>query len=73
VLDGLAVTLEPVEAERPDAGDQEYVVPPVAVIVVDEPLQIATPVPALMVGIAFTVAVTAVLVDVVQDPIVELT
>ena len=45
-------------AERPVEGVQEYVVPPVAVSVVDEPLQIATDEPAPIVGRAFTVTVT---------------
>jgi len=45
-------------AERPVEGVQEYVVPPVAVSVVDEPLQIATDEPAPIVGSAFTVTVT---------------
>ena len=55
---GSAVTPDPVVAVRPVAGVHEYVVPPVAVSVVDEPLQIATFEPALMVGSAFTVTVT---------------
>ena len=58
VADGLAVTPAPVVAERPVAGVQEYVEPPVAVKVVDDPLQIATPEPALIAGRAFTVTVT---------------
>ena len=45
-------------AERPVEGVQEYVVPPVAVSVVDEPLQIATDEPAPIVGSALTVTVT---------------
>jgi len=54
----LAVTPAPVVAESPVEGVQEYVVPPVAVSEVDEPLQIATDEPALIVGRAFTVTVT---------------
>ena len=55
VDDGLAVTLAPVVADRPVDGDHEYVVPPVAVNVVEDPLQIATPEPAPIVGNAVTV------------------
>jgi hypothetical protein len=54
----LAVTLAPVVADRPVAGLQAYVLPPVAVSVVDEPLQMATLEPPLMVGNAFTVTAT---------------
>ena len=55
VDDGLAVTLAPVVADNPVDGDHEYVVPPVAVNIVDEPLQMATPEPAPIVGNAVTV------------------
>ena len=48
-------------------GDHEYVVPPVAVSVVDEPLQMAMPEPAPRVGIALTVTVT---VAVLLQPLV---
>ena len=59
VLVGFAVTLAPVVADKPVAGDQVNVVAvPVAVRAVEEPLQIATPEPALTVGRAFTVTVT---------------
>ena len=54
----MAVTPAPVVAVRPVEGVQEYVEPPVAASVVDEPLQIATPEPALIAGSAFTVTVT---------------
>jgi len=62
----LAVTLAPVVAVRPVAGDHEYIVPPVAVSEVDEPLQIATDEPAPIVGNAFTVTVTD---DVLLQPV----
>ena len=58
VDDGLAVILAPVVADKPVEGLQEYVVPPVAVNIVEEPLQIATPEPTPMEGIALTVTVT---------------
>jgi len=48
-------------------GPHAYVVPPVAVSIVDEPLQMATPEPAPIVGIAFTVTVT---VAVLLQPLV---
>jgi len=54
----LAITLAPVVAERPVDGVHEYVEPPVAVSIVELPLQIATPEPALIAGRAFTVTVT---------------
>ena len=54
----MAVTLAPVAAERPVDGVHEYVEPPVAVKVVDDPLQIATPEPALITGTALTLTVT---------------
>ena len=63
----MAVTIDPVVADKPVDGDHEYVVPPVAVNVVDEPLQMATPEPALIVGIALTVTVT---VAVLLQPLV---
>ena len=72
VADGLAVMLAPVVAESPVEGVQKYVVPPVAVSEVDEPLQIATFDPALIAGSAFTVTVTeAVLLQ--PDPFVPVT
>ena len=58
LADGLAVILAPVVEESPAAGVQEYEVPPVAVRVVEEPLHMATPALAPMVGSAFTVTVT---------------
>ena len=64
---GLAVTLAPVVADKPVDGLQEYVVLPVAVNIVEEPLQIATPEPAPIVGIALTVTVT---VAVLLQPLV---
>ena len=63
----MAVTLAPVVPDKPVDGLQEYVVPPVAVSVVEEPLQIATPEPAPMEGIALTVTVT---VAVLLQPLV---
>jgi hypothetical protein len=59
VEDGLAVTLAHVVHDKPVAGDQLYVSPPVAVSVVEAPLQMAVPEPALIVGSALTVTVTA--------------
>ena len=58
--------LAPVVAERPVDGVHEYVDPPVADKVADDPLQIATPAPALIVGSAFTVTVT---VAVLEHPV----
>jgi len=57
---GFAVTLAPFTADSPAEGDQEYTAPPPAVKTVDEPLQIATPVPELIliVGNGFTATVT---------------
>ena len=65
--DGLAVTLAPVVADKPVDGLQEYVVPPVAVNIVEEPLQMATPEPALIIGMELTVTVT---VAVLLQPLV---
>ena len=48
---------EPVVAVRPVDGDQLYVVPPLAVSVVEVPVHIATDAPPLMVGKALTVTV----------------
>jgi len=50
--------LAPVVADNPVDGNHAYVVAPVAVRVVDEPLQIAAPAPALTTGNGFTVIVT---------------
>ena len=64
----MAVTLAPVVADKPVAGDQLYVVPPLPVSIVDDPAQIATDDPALIVGIGLTVTVTfAVLMHPVDD------
>jgi hypothetical protein len=52
---GLATGLAIFVALNPADGVQLYVVPPVAVIVVEEPAQIATLLPALAVGVAITV------------------
>ena len=65
--DGFAVTLAPVVADNPVDGDHKYVVPPVAVSIVEEPLQMATPEPAPIVGIALTVTAT---VAVLLQPLV---
>jgi len=51
---GLAVTLAPVVAERAVAGLHVYVVPPLAVNPVDEPLHMATLEPPLMMGAGLT-------------------
>jgi hypothetical protein len=68
---GLAVTLAPVVADKPVAGDHVYdVAVPLAVRPVEVPLQIATPEPALTVGNEFTVIVTlAVLLHVPLLPV----
>ena len=58
VVVGLEVTEAPDIVDNPVAGDQEYVVPPLAVSVVDPPAQILTGAPALMVGNGLTVTVT---------------
>ena len=67
VDDGLAVTLAPVVPDKPVDGLHEYVVPPVAVSVDYEPLQIVTLEPPLIVGMALTVTVT---VAVLLQPLV---
>jgi len=68
---GLAVTLAPVVAERPVAGDHVNEVDvPVAVRTVGEPAQIAT-FELLTVGSGFTVTVTVVvLLHVPFDPVI---
>jgi len=67
---GVAVTLAPVVADKPVAGDQLYVVPPLPVSVVEVPAQIATDDPALIVGIGLTVTVTfAVLLQPKEEPV----
>ena len=58
VTDGLAATVAPVVDDKPAEGAQVYVIPPDAVSVVDEPLQMAPPDEALIVGSEFTVTVT---------------
>jgi hypothetical protein len=55
---GLAAGLAQVVQDKPVDGDQLYVVAPVAVSVVEEPLQMLTAEPALTVGNALTVIVT---------------
>jgi hypothetical protein len=68
---GLAVTLTPVVADKPVAGDHvNEVAVPVALRPVEVPLQIATPEPALTAGNEFTVTVTlAVLLHVPLLPV----
>src|SRR5204862_2798412 len=59
VAPGLAVSVAPVVADSPVAGDQLYVVAPVAVSVVPvPPAQIATSGDTPTVGCGFTVTVT---------------
>jgi hypothetical protein len=50
--------LEHVLQDSPVEGIQEYVVPPVAVSVVDEPIQIDVVGPTVIVGSEFTLTVT---------------
>jgi uncharacterized membrane protein (DUF4010 family) len=57
VADGVAVTLAPVVADRPVAGNHVYVAAPVAINEVDEPAHIATLVPAVTTGNGFTLIV----------------
>ena len=59
---GLAVTVEPVVADKPVEGLQRYVLAPLAVNVVLLPAQIGSGVETDTFGIALTVAVTGVLV-----------
>jgi hypothetical protein len=54
---GEADTTEPVVADRPVDGDQEYALPPVAVRLSELPVHITTPEPTLIVGTGLTVAV----------------
>ena len=54
----MAVTLEPVDALRFVEGVQEYVCAPLAVRVVDAPLQIGAGVATVTTGSGFTVTVT---------------
>ena len=63
---GLASTEVPVVADNPEAGDQSYVLPPLAVRVIDCPMQIAgnNGVTA-MVGNGFTVTET---LEVLEHP-----
>lgn len=58
IIVGLAVTLVPVEADSPTAGDHTYVVPPLPVNVVDEPEQMVTSAPPLIAGTELTLTVT---------------
>ena len=60
---GLAQVIQ----DKPDEEDQLYETPPVAVNVVDEPLQILTAEPALTVGKGFTITVT---LAVLEQPLV---
>jgi len=71
VVVGVAVTLAPVVAERPAAGDQvNDVAVPLTVRPVETPLQIVTPELGVTVGSAFTVTVTvAVLLQVPSLPV----
>ena len=55
---GLATGLAHVVHDKPVDADQLYAVAPVAVNVVDEPVQILTPEPALTEGNEFTVTIT---------------
>ena len=55
---GLAVGFAHVVQDNPVAGDHVYDVPPVALKPVDDPAQIATLEPALIVGNEFTETVT---------------
>jgi hypothetical protein len=55
VSDGAAVTVAPVVADRPVAGDHVYVAAPVAVSTIDKPAHIATFVPAVTTGNGLTV------------------
>jgi hypothetical protein len=57
LLDGLAVTVAPVVADKLVAGIQVYVTAPVPVNPVDKPLHIATFDPADTIGKAFTVTI----------------
>ena len=70
VVVGLAVTLAPVVADKPVAGDHvNDVAVPLAVRLVEEPLQIVTSEPPLTVGM-FTVTVTvAVLLQAPSEPV----
>lgn len=61
VVEGEAVTLLPVVAERPAPGDHVYVLPPVAVKVVVLPAQMPTFALALTDGVELTLTVTTAL------------
>jgi PII-like signaling protein len=65
---GAAVTLGPDVADRPVAGDHANVAAPVAVSTVDEPVQIATSIPAMTRGNGFTMTVT--IAGVLHPPLV---
>ena len=58
---GLAETPGPTVLDSPAAGAHVYVLPPAAVKVADEPMQIAAPVPPVMTGKGLTVTVTVAL------------
>ena len=55
---GLAVTVPPVVADSPAPGDHAYVLPPVAVSVVEDPAQMVTLDPPLTVGRGLTETIT---------------
>jgi allophanate hydrolase subunit 1 len=59
VVVGFAIGLAIVVELNPNAGLQLYVPPPVAAKVVDNPLQMVTSLPALAIGVGFTVTITA--------------
>ena len=68
---GEAVTVPPVVDERPVAGDQLYVAAPEAVIVADEPEQIAPSGPITITGSGTTVTVVdAIAVQVLIAPVI---
>ncbi len=72
LVDGDAVTEEPVVELRPVDGDHEYVDAPLAVSMVEPPVQILVEGLTVMVGIGFTVTVT-VFCAVQPDPSVPTT
>ena len=70
---GLATGLLQVVHDKPVDGDQLYAVAPVAVNVVDEPLQILTAEPALTVGRGLTVTATLAVLEQPVDVLVPVT